>query len=85
MQAWAAVKLAHPRAAPNDGFAQALMRLDKQLHGQVASMEWKGKKPMARLCPICGKNAGLSTDSLRVHFRKMHPEHKLGPLPPLAG
>lgn len=84
VQAWAEVRAVHPRAAPNDGFAAALVRLEKRLHGPVASMEWKGKKPAGRLCPVCGKSAGVSTDSLRVHLRKVHPNYKAAPLPPPA-
>ncbi|KAG6549053.1 hypothetical protein Mapa_009496 [Marchantia paleacea] len=73
LQAWALLKAVHPRAQPNDGFMKILVRLDKELHGKV-SMDWHQKKPQVRMCPICGKSAGISNVSLRHHIRKSHPD-----------
>lgn len=71
MEAWAKLKKVHRRAHPNDGFGKILVSLDKRLYGKV-SMEWQQKKPMIRVCPICGKNAGLSSSSLKLHLQKSH-------------
>ncbi|KAK9108594.1 hypothetical protein Syun_024605 [Stephania yunnanensis] len=71
LEAWNTLKKAHRRAQPNDGFAKALLDLDWRLHGK-ASMEWQKRKPMMRVCPICGKNAGLSSSSLKLHLQKSH-------------
>ncbi|KAK9120213.1 hypothetical protein Scep_018306 [Stephania cephalantha] len=71
LEAWNTLKKAHRRAQPNDGFAKALLDLDRRLHGK-ASMEWQKRKPMMRVCPICGKNAGLSSSSLKLHLQKSH-------------
>eukprot|EP00897_Mesotaenium_endlicherianum_P004173 jgi/Mesen1/3784/ME000205S03042 len=73
-EAWARVKGAHPRASPNDGFMSALLALDASLHG-AASIDWKRTRPVAKTCPVCGKPAGLSRESLRVHLRRVHPQH----------
>lgn len=35
-------------------------------------MEWQQKKPMIRVCPICGKSVGLSSSSLKLHLQKSH-------------
>ncbi|KAG6413011.1 hypothetical protein SASPL_125708 [Salvia splendens] len=70
-QAWNALKRAHRRAQPNDGFARILLDLDQKLHGKV-SMEWQHRRPMMKVCPICGKNAGLSSSSLKLHLQKVH-------------
>ncbi|KAI4343557.1 hypothetical protein L6164_010892 [Bauhinia variegata] len=35
-------------------------------------MEWQQRKPMMKVCPICGKNAGLSSSSLKLHLQKSH-------------
>ncbi|KAJ0978457.1 hypothetical protein J5N97_013931 [Dioscorea zingiberensis] len=69
--AWSMLKKAHRRAQPNDGFAKALLDLDRRLHGKV-SMEWQHRKPAMKVCPICGKNAGLSSSSLKLHLQKSH-------------
>jgi len=61
----------HRRAHPNDGFAKVLLDLDKKLHGKI-SMEWQHKRPAMKVCPICGKNAGLSSSSLKLHLQKAH-------------
>ncbi|KAG6410432.1 hypothetical protein SASPL_128492 [Salvia splendens] len=71
LQAWNALKRAHRRAQPNDGFARILLDLDQKLHGKV-SMEWQHRRPMMKVCPICGKNAGLSSSSLKLHLQKVH-------------
>ncbi|XP_057791475.1 dual specificity protein phosphatase PHS1 isoform X2 [Salvia miltiorrhiza] len=71
LQAWNALKRAHRRAQPNDGFARILLDLDQKLHGKV-SMEWQHRRPMIKVCPICGKNAGLSSSSLKLHLQKSH-------------
>ena len=39
-KAWNLLKKVHRRAQPNDGFAKALLALDKKLHGKV-SMDWQ--------------------------------------------
>lgn len=52
---------------------KCLVRLDKELHGKV-SMDWQQKRPQVRMCPICGKSAGISNVSLRHHIRKSHPD-----------
>lgn len=61
----------HRRAQPNDGFAKILLDLDKRLHGKF-SMEWQHRRPTMKVCPICGKNAGLSSSSLKLHLQKSH-------------
>ncbi|PSR89420.1 Dual specificity protein like [Actinidia chinensis var. chinensis] len=71
LEAWNKLKRVHRRAQPNDGFAKILLELDKKLHGKV-SMEWQQRKPMMKVCPICGKNAGLSSSSLKLHLQKAH-------------
>ncbi|XP_024041470.1 dual specificity protein phosphatase PHS1 isoform X1 [Citrus clementina] len=71
LQAWNTLKRVHRRAQPNDGFAKILLELDRKLHGEV-SMEWQQRKPMMKVCPICGKNAGLSSSSLKLHLQKSH-------------
>ncbi|XP_017436470.1 dual specificity protein phosphatase PHS1 isoform X1 [Vigna angularis] len=71
LEAWQALKRVHCRAQPNDGFAKTLLDLDQKLHGKV-SMEWHQRKPMMKVCPICGKNAGLSSSSLKLHLQKSH-------------
>ncbi|XP_020593145.1 dual specificity protein phosphatase PHS1 [Phalaenopsis equestris] len=70
-ESWNLLKKMHRRAQPNDGFAKALLELDLRLHGKV-SMVWQHKKPVMKVCPICGKNAGLSTSSLKLHLQKSH-------------
>ncbi|KAK4395508.1 Dual specificity protein phosphatase PHS1 [Sesamum angolense] len=65
------LKQAHRRAQPNDGFARILLELDQKLHGRV-SMEWQQRRPVMKVCPICGKNAGLSSSSLKLHLQKAH-------------
>ncbi|PNX66923.1 dual specificity protein phosphatase phs1-like protein [Trifolium pratense] len=35
-------------------------------------MEWQRRKPTMKVCPICGKNAGLSSSSLKLHLQKSH-------------
>ncbi|XP_030488928.2 dual specificity protein phosphatase PHS1 isoform X2 [Cannabis sativa] len=71
LEAWNTLKRVHRRAQPNDGFAKNLLNLDRKLHGNV-SMEWQQRKPMMKVCPICGKNAGLSSSSLKLHLQKSH-------------
>lgn len=71
LEAWNALRRVHRRAQPNDGFAKILLELDKKLHGKV-SMEWQQRKPTMKVCPICGKNAGLSSSSLKLHLQKSH-------------
>jgi len=70
-KAWNLLKKVHRRAQPNDGFAKALLALDKRLHGKV-SMDWQHKRPEMKVCPICSKNVGLSTSSLKLHLQKAH-------------
>ncbi|VAH19408.1 unnamed protein product [Triticum turgidum subsp. durum] len=70
-KAWNLLKKVHRRAQPNDGFAKALLALDRKLHGK-ASMDWQQKRPEMKVCPICGKNVGLSTSSLKLHLQKAH-------------
>ncbi|XP_057420318.1 dual specificity protein phosphatase PHS1-like [Lotus japonicus] len=71
LEAWQALKRVHRRAQPNDGFAKILQELDQKLHGKV-SMEWQQRKPTMKVCPVCGKNAGLSSSSLKLHLQKAH-------------
>ncbi|KAH1255198.1 Dual specificity protein phosphatase PHS1 [Glycine max] len=71
LEAWNALKRVHRRSQPNDGFAKILLDLDQKLHGKV-SMEWQQRKPMMKNCPICGKNTGLSSSSLKLHLQKSH-------------
>ncbi|CAJ1937571.1 unnamed protein product [Sphenostylis stenocarpa] len=71
LEAWQALKRVHCRAQPNDGFAKILLELDQKLYGKV-TMEWHQRKPMMKVCPICGKNAGLSSSSLKLHLQKSH-------------
>ncbi|CAH9082834.1 unnamed protein product [Cuscuta europaea] len=70
-RAWNALKRVHRRAQPNDGFARLLLELDEKLHGKV-SMEWQQRRPTMKVCSICGKNAGLSSSSLKLHLQKAH-------------
>ncbi|KAK7373285.1 hypothetical protein VNO80_06685 [Phaseolus coccineus] len=60
LEARNALKRVHPRSQPNHDFAKILVELDQKLHGKV-SMEWQQRKPVMKICPICGKNAGLSS------------------------
>lgn len=71
LEAWNALKRVHRRAQPNDGFAKTLLDLDIQLHGKP-SIEWQQRKPLMKVCPICGKNAGLSSSSVKLHVQKSH-------------
>ncbi|OIW17792.1 hypothetical protein TanjilG_06477 [Lupinus angustifolius] len=71
LEAWNALKRVHRRAQPNDGFAKTLQELDQKLHGKV-SMEWQQRRPTMKVCPICGRNAGLSSSSLKLHLQKSH-------------
>ncbi|KAK9054609.1 hypothetical protein SSX86_025688 [Deinandra increscens subsp. villosa] len=71
LKAWNTLRAVHRRAQPNDGFSRALLELDKKLHGKV-SMECQQKKPAMKVCPICGKNSGLSSNSLKLHLQKAH-------------
>ncbi|KAI4379833.1 hypothetical protein MLD38_006078 [Melastoma candidum] len=71
LKAWNTLRRVHRRAQPNDGFAKILLELDRKLHGQV-SMEWHQRKPAMKVCPICGKDAGLSSSSLKLHLQKAH-------------
>ncbi|EEF51705.1 dual specificity protein phosphatase PHS1 [Ricinus communis] len=71
LEAWNALKRVHRRAQPNDGFARTLLDLDCKLHGKM-SMEWQQRRPTMKVCPICGKNAGLSSSSLKLHLQKSH-------------
>lgn len=71
LEAWNILKKVHRRAQPNDGFAKILQDVDKRLHGKV-SMEWQQRKPSMKVCPICGKNVGLSSSSLKLHLQKSH-------------
>lgn len=69
--AWNVLKQVHRRAQPNDGFARTLQELDQKLHGKV-SMEWQQRKPVIKVCPICGKRIGLSSSSLKLHLQEKH-------------
>jgi len=71
LEAWSKLRKVHRRAQPNDGFARILINLDKKCHGKV-SMEWRQRKPTMKVCPVCGKNAGLSSSSLKLHLQKSH-------------
>ncbi|KAG8052094.1 hypothetical protein GUJ93_ZPchr0001g31200 [Zizania palustris] len=64
-------------STPNDGFAKALLALDRKLHGKV-SMDWQQKRPEMKVCPICSKNVGLSTSSLKLHLQKAHKQLSAG-------
>ncbi|GLT79433.1 hypothetical protein SLA2020_509220 [Shorea laevis] len=77
LEAWTTLKRVHCRAQPNDGFAKILLDLDLKLHGKV-SMEWHQRKPLMKVCPICGKNAGLSSSSLKLHLQKSHKRFSSG-------
>lgn len=70
-RAWNKLRRVHRRAQPNDGFARVLVEVERKVHGKV-SMEWQQKKPSMKVCPICGKNAGLSSSSLKLHLQKSH-------------
>ncbi|XP_010550757.1 PREDICTED: dual specificity protein phosphatase PHS1 isoform X2 [Tarenaya hassleriana] len=71
LEAWETLKKVHRRAQPNDGFARILLNLEKKRFGKV-SMEWRRRKPTMKVCPVCGKNAGLSSSSLKLHLQKSH-------------
>ncbi|KAL5983679.1 Very-long-chain (3R)-3-hydroxyacyl-CoA dehydratase [Asimina triloba] len=77
LEAWNKLKRVHRRAQPNDGFAKTLVDFDRKLHGK-ASMEWQHRKPVMKVCPICGKNAGLSSSSLKLHLQKFHKKYSSG-------
>ncbi|KAI3521089.1 hypothetical protein L1887_10548 [Cichorium endivia] len=70
-KSWNLLRRVHRRAQPNDGFARVLVEVERKVHGKV-SMEWQQKKPSMKVCPICGKNAGLSSSSLKLHLQKSH-------------
>ncbi|KAK8941424.1 Dual specificity protein phosphatase PHS1 [Platanthera zijinensis] len=70
-ESWNMLKKVHRRAQPNDGFAKTLLKLDARLHGKV-SMDWQQKRPVMKMCLICGMTAGLSTSSLKLHMQKSH-------------
>eukprot|EP00850_Spirogloea_muscicola_P005240 SM000023S07696 [mRNA] locus=s23:1003838:1017893:+ [translate_table: standard] len=72
--AWSEVRAAHPRALPNDGFMRKLVELDRTLHSGTASMEWRDRRPTVQVCPWCARDIGMSSDSLRVHIRRSHPD-----------
>lgn len=55
----------HRRAKPNDGFAMALLELDKKVHGKV-SMEWQFQ---VKVCSLCCEKVGFTTKSLAWHAR----------------
>ncbi|KAL8139208.1 hypothetical protein V2J09_005209 [Rumex salicifolius] len=78
LEAWNKLKKVHRRAHPNEGFARILVELDKKLHNGKASMEWQQRKPTMKVCPICGKNAGLSSTSLSLHLHKSHKRFSSG-------
>ncbi|KAL0738502.1 hypothetical protein Bca4012_014712 [Brassica carinata] len=71
LEAWSKLRKVHRRAQPNDGFARILVNIDKKCHGKV-SMEWRQRKPTMKVCPVCGKTAGLSSSSLKLHLQKAH-------------
>ncbi|KAJ0248685.1 Dual specificity protein phosphatase PHS1 [Hirschfeldia incana] len=71
LEAWSKLRKVHRRAQPNDGFARILVSIDKKCYGKV-SMEWRQRKPTMKVCPVCGKNAGLSSSSLKLHLQKSH-------------
>ncbi|CAA6654343.1 unnamed protein product [Spirodela intermedia] len=71
LDAWDLLKKVHRRAQPNDGFARILVEVDRKVHGAV-SMQWQHRRPTMKVCPICGKNAGLSSSSLKLHLQKAH-------------
>eukprot|EP01018_Ginkgo_biloba_P037189 Gb_03643 [translate_table: standard] len=71
VEAWTQLKGVHHRAQPNDGFMRTLIDLDKRLYGKP-SMDWQRRKPIMRTCPICGKIAGLSSSSLKLHLQRSH-------------
>nr|CAD1829830.1 unnamed protein product [Ananas comosus var. bracteatus] len=71
LEAWNMLRKVHRRAQPNDGFAKILLDLEERLHGKI-SMEWQHRRPTMKVCPICGKNAGLSSSSLKLHLQKSH-------------
>jgi hypothetical protein len=70
-KAWNLLKKVHRRAQPNNGFAKALLALDKKLQGKVP-MDRQHKRPEVKACPICSKNVGLRTSSLKLHPQKVH-------------
>ncbi|KAF6138008.1 hypothetical protein GIB67_041881 [Kingdonia uniflora] len=64
----------HRRARPNQGFAKALSNLDKELYGKVSLdlQQLHQRRPMMKVCPICEKNVGLTSCSLKQHLQKSH-------------
>lgn len=68
-EAWKLLKKVHPQAQPNYGFGRILLELDKKIH-RKAFMKWqKPRCPTMKVCPLCGKNAGLSSSSLKLLFK----------------
>ena len=41
-------------------------------------MDWQQKRPAMKVCLICGRNAGLSTSSLKLHLQKSHKKISAG-------
>jgi hypothetical protein len=72
-----------PIACPNHGFMSKLIELDIKLHGKPSllpgdeALGHKRGKPEPRVCGVCGAKVGVSTASLRVHYKSKHPEVKL--------
>lgn len=71
------VRSVRPEASPNAGFMQALVALDKQLHGGRCSLSaetvaglLKKVKPTAAVCELCGKAVGVSRASLAHHKKR---------------
>ncbi|KAF6164315.1 hypothetical protein GIB67_029198 [Kingdonia uniflora] len=62
------------RARTNQGFAKALSDLDKELYGKVSLdlQQLHQRRPMMKVCPICEKNVGLTSCSLKQHLQKSH-------------
>jgi len=73
------VRTSRPVACPNAGFMSRLVALDTQLHGKPsldtadAGLKLKSRKPKSRVCGVCGLSVGVSTASLRVHYKTKHP------------
>ncbi|KAI8470555.1 MAG: hypothetical protein J3K34DRAFT_509307 [Monoraphidium minutum] len=77
--ALARIRCVRPCAAPNAGFLAALLGLEERLTGSRSAIEalrgggaLKRGKPAARVCPVCGEPAGVSSGSLAVHMRSRH-------------
>ncbi|KAG1666981.1 hypothetical protein FOA52_004264 [Chlamydomonas sp. UWO 241] len=39
----------------------------------ISGLKLKSRKPKPRVCGVCGVDVGVSTASLRMHYKRQHP------------